>query len=229
MTPTARLHRISLGVSNCYLLHGEGAVLVDAGPPGRESAIEKAFARLGVPLDALKLIVLTHGHFDHMGSASKLKARTGAKIAMHARDRSYLERGVGHVSPGVTRWGRVFGRVARTMMPFVRVPVAEVDVELNDEELSLAQYAIAARVIHTPGHTLGSLSVLTDDGDAMVGDLAMNGLPARVGAGLPSMAEDLGKARESWHRLLAMGTRVVHPGHGAAFSSEVMRRAVQPA
>jgi glyoxylase-like metal-dependent hydrolase (beta-lactamase superfamily II) len=56
-------------------------------------------------------------------------------------------------------------------------------------------------VIHTPGHSSGSVSVLLETGDVFVGDLAMNGLPLRLGPGLPIFAEDLQKVKESWKML----------------------------
>jgi glyoxylase-like metal-dependent hydrolase (beta-lactamase superfamily II) len=108
-------------------------------------------------------------------------------------------------------------------MPLVHFPPASVDVVLGDKGLSLAEYGIPGRIFHTPGHSLGSLSVLLDTGDAFVGDLAMNEFPLRRSPGLPIFAEDLQKVRESWRLLLNEGAKTVYASHGKPFSAEVIR------
>ena len=71
---------------------------------------------------------------------------------------------------------------------------------------------------------MGSVSVLLETGDAFVGDLAMNGLPMRIGPGLPIFAEDLQKVKESWQLLLDRGAKTVYPAHGKPFSADAIRR-----
>ena len=88
----------------------------------------------------------------------------------------------------------------------------------------MAEFGIHGKVIHTPGHSSGSISVLLETGDAFVGDLAMNGFPLRIGPGLPIFAEDLQKVKESWKLLLDMGVKNVYPAHGNPFSAEMIRK-----
>ena len=61
--------------------------------------------------------------------------------------------------------------------------------------MSLAGYGIPGKIIYTPGHSMGSVSVLLDNGEAFVGDLAMNEFPLRLSPGLPIFAEDMEKRR----------------------------------
>jgi glyoxylase-like metal-dependent hydrolase (beta-lactamase superfamily II) len=63
-----------------------------------------------------------------------------------------------------------------------------------------------------------------DSGEAFVGDLAMNGLPLRLGAGLPRFAEDLGVVKKSWRLLLDRGAKWIYPGHGKLFKAEVLEK-----
>lgn len=130
------------------------------------------------------------------------------------------------VPPGVTTWGRIMGFMLRIFSPLYHLPATGVDVVLEDEGLSLAEYGIPGKVIHTPGHTSGSVSVLLERGDAFVGDLAMNGLPLRLRPGLPIFAQDLPAVRESWKRLLDLGARTVYPAHGEPFSADIIRKAL---
>ena len=110
--------------------------------------------------------------------------------------------------------------------PLFRFPGGKVDVVLGNGGLSLEEYGIPGRVIHTPGHTPGSVSVLLDTGDAFVGCMAHNNFPFRLIPGLPIFAEDLPKLRDSWRSLLGQGVETVYPGHGVSFSADVIRKLI---
>ena len=111
-------------------------------------------------------------------------------------------------------------------VPLVRIPATNVDIVLGDEGLPLAQYGIAGKVIYTPGHSSGSVSVLLDTGDAFVGDMAMNKFPLRFGPGMPIFAEDMVKLKESWDLLLDAGAKIIYPAHGESFSIDIIRKAL---
>ena len=109
-------------------------------------------------------------------------------------------------------------------MPLVHFPSTDVEIILEAEGFSLAEFGIPGKVIHTPGHSSGSISVLLETGDAFVGDLAMNGFPLRIGPGLPIFADDLQKVKESWKMLLDRGAKMIYPAHGNPFSAEIIRK-----
>ena len=113
------------------------------------------------------------------------------------------------------------------LMPLFHIPVTDIDVVLGDENHSLASYGIPGRVIYTPGHSIGSVSVLLETGDVFVGDLAMNKFPLRFSPGLPIFADDLRQVRQSWELLLNQGAKTVHPAHGKPFAAEIMQRALE--
>lgn len=71
----------------------EGAILIDSGTPGQSERILQAMAAHGAAPESLRLILITHGHFDHFGSARELRERTGAPVAVHADDAIALRRG----------------------------------------------------------------------------------------------------------------------------------------
>jgi hydroxyacylglutathione hydrolase len=217
------IHPLGLD-AECYLIRGEGSILIDTGAPDQTKDFVKALERLAVQPEEIQLIVITHGHWDHIGSAKEIKEITGAKIAMHQAEKDWLEKSLKLLPPGVTAWGRILMGITAMRIASVHIPATDVDVVLGDEALPLSEYGIPGKVIHTPGHTMGSVSVLLETGDALVGDLAMNGLPLRIGPGLPTAAEDLQRARESWKLLLKAGAETVYPGHGKPFSAEIIRR-----
>jgi hydroxyacylglutathione hydrolase len=110
------------------------------------------------------------------------------------------------------------------LVPFIKFSGTPVDLALEDEDFSLEPYGIHGRVIHTPGHTAGSMSLLLDTGDAFVGDLAVNGLPMRIGPGMPEVAENTDAVKDGWRLLLSNGVKRIYPTHGNHFGAEVLEK-----
>ena len=221
------IYPIPLGIDNCYLLRGDHIIMIDGGAPHQARRFAKALARLSIQPGDIRLLVLTHGHWDHIGSAGTIKDITGAPIALHAREREWLEKSLKPRPPGVTSWGKVFGGVMSIFMPLIHIPVAHVDIVLNDQEVSLADFGIRGSIISTPGHSRGSVTVLLESGEAFVGDLAMNMFPLRLTPGLPILAENMQQVKESWKLLIDRGAKRVYPAHGKPFSVDVIQKALR--
>jgi hydroxyacylglutathione hydrolase len=215
--------QIRLGRTNCYLLRGTGsAVLVDAGMPGAVRRFARTLARLGTQPSEVRHLVLTHGHADHVGCASAVRAMTGASVIMHAHDAPLVERGGSTLPPGATSWGRVLRLLLRPLSAAMRYTGFVPDVTIN-AAMSLGPFGIPAHVVHTPGHTAGSVSVLLDSGEALVGDLAMNGFPMRAGPGMPAFAENVDQVYASWEKVLTAGATTIYPAHGKPFPADRLR------
>jgi len=224
---TVNIHTIPLGVDNCYILHGAGTILIDGGAPRKVKRFTDALKELPMKPEDVGLIVLTHGHWDHIGSAKEIQEITGAPIALHRHERDCLEKSLILLPPGVTTWGDLFVRIMSLFTSMIHVPATKVDMVLNDEAFSLAEYGIPGRIIHTPGHSRGSVTVLLENGDAFVGDLAMSGFPLRFTPGLPILADDITEVRRSWELLLDEGAKTVYPAHGKPFSADIIRKALE--
>ena len=211
------IHSKRLGINFCYLIKAEGWIMFDTGPAFAVPEIIKWFK--SIPLDPadLQLIILSHAHFDHAGAASDLKKLTGAKIAVHAADRECFEAGEAVMPTPVTNWGKVSKKMMKPAMPMFKFDGSPVDLIITDEGLSLEEYGIPGRIIHTPGHTPGSISLLLDNGDAFVGCMTHNAPPFRLYPNHPIYAEDLDQLWKSWRLMIDQGAKKIYPGHGSPF------------
>ena len=219
-----RIVSMNLGNTNCFVLQEKGTILIDTGGPKQAAKFKRELDKASIKPEEIKLILITHGHFDHIGSAQEIRSMTGAKIAMHEADKENLEKGQVQFPPGVTGWGRFLMSILNRLKSMIRFPSSPVDIVLKDEEISLEEYGIPGRVIPTPGHSVGSVTVLLDTGEAFVGDMAMNGLPMRLGPGLPIFAVDLPRLKESWKTLLERGAKTIYLSHGKPISADVIRK-----
>jgi len=220
------IHTIPLGFDHCYVIQDEGMIMVDGGSPKKEKEFGKALEELQINPRDITLMIMTHAHWDHIGSAKEIKELTGAKIALHFEETEWLEKSLKPMPPGVTLWGRIFGGIIKSFLPLVHIPPTEVDLVLEDKGMSLSEYGIHGKVIHTPGHSPGSVSIVLETGDAFVGDLAMNKFPLRLTPGLPIVAEDWAALKKSWQLLLEQGAKTIYPAHGKPFPVEIIQKAL---
>jgi hydroxyacylglutathione hydrolase len=203
-------------------------VLVDSGNPGQGPTLLARLAEAGVRPQDLSLIVVTHAHPDHTGSLRVLKLATGAQVLVHRLDADPIRRGEYFSLAPESRVGWLFARV----FPQRRRPPdrgVEPDIVLDDDEFSLAPYGIAGQVLHTPGHTPGSLSVLLDGGEALVGDLLMGALLAFGPPSVAFFAWSQEVSRASVRRVLERQPRTIITSHAGPFDpAEVRRRILRP-
>ncbi len=217
------IHSISLGFDNCYVLKDEGVVVVDAGQPNRLRSFRRGLEGASIRPEEVSLILLTHAHWDHMGSAAAIKEYTGAPLAVHRSEAAWVVSGSPPLPPGITRWGRIFMGVHRLFNSFINVEATNVDIELTDKPWSLTEFGVSGSVIHTPGHSPGSVSIILETGEAFVGDLAMNRFPLTLKPSLSILGDDREEINASWDNVLRHGVSTIHPAHGKPFSVEAIR------
>ena len=212
LTITAITTPFILNVSvNCYLVRtDEDFVLIDSGRRQNLAVIESEIERAGCRAGLLKLIVLTHGDFDHCGNAAYLRIRFGSKIAMHADDRGMVERGdmFWNRQPPNPLLKGLFG----LMFSLSEADRFEADCFIRAGD-SLGPLGFDAEVIEIPGHSKGSIGLLARDGSLFCGDLLAN--TARPD--LWSIMDDKAAAAHSVETLMSYEIGTVYPGHGKPF------------
>lgn len=218
----ASVTQIKLRLSNAYLVQGERSILVDSGSPGEEGRIVAALAQTGLTPSDLSLIVHTHLHSDHVGSTQALLQSADVPVAFHRADQPLADQGHNGQLTGIGLRGRmmawVFGRT--------RFAAPAPSFYLEDGQ-RLDEYGVAGRILHTPGHTAGSVSLLLDGGEAVVGDVLMGGeLGGNILAGRPNphyFAEDAGQVRHSLGLILAQPVHTLYVGHGGPLAVKAVR------
>ena len=199
------VRRIKISYANCYLLSGEkGAILIDSCNYKDGPKILKRIKDKNV-----KLILLTHGHFDHVSSAKYLSKRLNVPIAMSEKDVRIIGNGQDSILYGHSLWGRTMAFFSQGVLKKSTYSFFTPDVFLEDGQ-DLSEYGVKAHVVALPGHTKGSIGVLTDEGEFVVGDAMFNMLRP-TGSRL---YEDREVMEQSVDKIRRSGAKIIYVGHG---------------
>jgi hydroxyacylglutathione hydrolase len=208
------------GNVNCYLIEADdgGYILIDTGSSNSRTQLEEELEKNGCKPGNLRLIILTHGDFDHTGNAAYLREKFGSKIAMHYDDSGMTEQGDLFFN---RKMGNIF------LKKLIKIPISiffgfgrserfKPDFYVGDG-YELSGFGLDARVIHTPGHSKGSIAILTSSGDLFCGDLLVNGDKTDK-PDLNTIIDDKVAINESIEKLKGLKINTVYPGHGKPFS-----------
>ncbi|MCK9151488.1 MBL fold metallo-hydrolase [Methanobacterium alcaliphilum] len=217
---TSKIKTIKLGIGfklgtvNCYLIKiDKGYILIDTGPSNKRFKLEKELESAGCTPENLKLIIITHGDFDHTGNAAYLCEKFNTKIAMHYDD-------LGMAKQGDMFWNRkgnfFIKRIAPILFRFGKSERFKPELYIDDGE-DFSEYGFNAKVIYIPGHSKGSIGILTEDGNLFCGDLLAN----TKNPVLNSIMDDTEAANISIKKLESLDINTVYPGHGNSFSMDV--------
>lgn len=199
------IQRLRFGYANCYLLSEEGgSILIDTCNYKDGPGILKRIEGKNV-----KLIILTHGHFDHVSSAKYLAKRLNVPIAMSQKDLYMIGNGTSSVLHADTLFGRIMVHFSQRVLKMASYSTFEPDIML-EEGLDLSEFGVGASIIALPGHTPGSVGVLTDDGEIIVGD-AMFNMMRPTGSRL---FEDKDTMEQSVLKIRKSGAKTIYVGHG---------------
>jgi hydroxyacylglutathione hydrolase len=215
-----------LGGVNCYLLKTDdgGYILVDSGSSNKRKKLEEELEKNGCQPGNLRLIILTHGDFDHTANAAYFRKKFGSKIAIHYDDSGMVEQGDMFFN---RKRGNILLKILIKVLTsiffgFGKSERFKPDLYVDDG-YNLSEYGLDARVIHIPGHSKGSIGILTGNGDLFCGDLLTNG-DRTDQPKLNSIIDDTVLANASVKKLRNSKTNTVYPGHGKPFPMEAFIR-----
>jgi glyoxylase-like metal-dependent hydrolase (beta-lactamase superfamily II) len=231
------MHRIDLDVTSVYVLPtAQGHLLVDTGYAHDEKALLAGLRAVGIDLADISHVLLTHHHDDHAGLVARLAAqRPDLQVILHERALPLLAHGANDLTHGgywLNRRVRLLGGLKGVVepgwsehgFPPYHVRPCDITVSADHDDGVLRRLGISGTVIALPGHTVDSIGIVLDDGNAFVGDAAANFLRFAGTRHCVVFLTDLDQYYASWRRLIEAGARLIHPGHGNAFPIQELER-----
>jgi glyoxylase-like metal-dependent hydrolase (beta-lactamase superfamily II) len=209
------------GFSNSFIVKGDRAIIVDTGILQQHKKILAALEANGISRDQVSLIVLTHGHGDHYGCLKPLTEALGAPVMCGWPDAEYVEKGDSAPVVPVDMKGHVM-----KLFTGAKADPCRVDAVVK-EDLDLKAYGVDARVLTTPGHTKGSISVLVSDGGCMMGDLIAS-LVFKNSIGRSPFAEAPDSIGPSLKKIIDSGAKYFYPGHGNRWDAAAVSKKFAP-
>jgi glyoxylase-like metal-dependent hydrolase (beta-lactamase superfamily II) len=204
---------IGLSFVNAYLLKaGDGFILIDTGLSIHRKRLLGELYLYGALPDRLKLVIVTHGDYDHAGNCKMLRDKYGVMIAMHKADLPMVANGLIRKRKVKTLRNKFYFLVRQLFGNKLDFERFTPDIYFADGQ-NLQDFGLDATVLYLPGHTHGSIGILTSEGNFFAGDTFSN-------TGKPDTArliENPGELQMTLSRLRTLKIKTIYPGHGAPF------------
>ena len=201
----SEIHRIKCGNVNCYIVeNGTNGILVDT---GKKEFINRVMEQC--KYYHVKLIVLTHGHFDHAENAARISNALGIPVGMNEKDCNLIRSNTEQMLSAESLLGKLVLSASLKEFSIRTLEEFKPDILLNDGE-SLSSYGINAKIMALPGHTDGSIGIDVDGAFLMVGDALMNMFYPTVSM----LYHDREVMLQSVEKIERLGPRMIHFGHG---------------
>jgi len=207
-----KIIQILSGRSNVFLLtNGEKNILIDTSPKFMWNCLEKRLKQLNV--NRIDYLILTHTHYDHAENSSQIKEKYKAQVIVHKDEASYLTSGENIIPNGTNLITKtIVNLLAKRFLSIARYEPCMYDILVNSV-FELNEIGFNAYIMHTPGHTIGSMSVIIDNEVAIVGDTMFGVFKWSV---FPPYANDIKQMVNSWGSLLETECSIFIPSHGSA-------------
>jgi glyoxylase-like metal-dependent hydrolase (beta-lactamase superfamily II) len=251
MKPIAGVYELEVGTTKVFIITGKKNILVDAGLAPMPDAVLAFMEKTGMQLKdesqrqemregayakiiyflkrenvTIDLIICTHYHLDHTGTVKRLKETLNVPIAMHPEDIPFVDG---------TQEVPIPSYIPQEIRPYLRIENCTVDRQLIDSEYIRDD----VQVIHTPGHTRGSICLLVNKQVLIAGDTLIGKNEINPAAGLNELnplskqaSLDYEQGIKSLHRLLTYDFTALFPTHGTSITErgkeklEAMLRAI---
>lgn len=201
----SKIHRIKCGNVNCHIIdNGTSGILVDTGKKEFLDKVMEACRSYNV-----KLIILTHAHFDHAENAVRISDTLGIPIGMNENDRNLIQSNSNQSLSAATILGKIVLSASLREFSVRSIPEFKPDVLLHNDD-RLDDYGIDARILSLPGHTDGSIGIDVDGKHFIVGDALMNMFYPTVSMLYHNKDSMLKSAR----KISNLGNRIIYFGHG---------------
>lgn len=215
--PDLKIICARVGFSNSVLIvNGSNSIIIDTGVKGNINHFKTLLKQFRLNAGDIKLIILTHTHYDHTGNLKPLAELTGAKVLVHKNEFENLKNGFIPIPKGLGNYTRFISNIGRIVYPKYASPKPFVADLINKNEYDLAEFGIDGKILSTPGHTAGSQSVII--GKKLISGDTFIHMPN--GVIFPHFCDDPKTLLATWQKLFDLGIEEIYPGHGKPFAVE---------
>lgn len=216
------IFQVLSGRCNCFIVsNGSKFLLVDTGGRRKRRLLLDRIEKLRCNGESPAGIILTHAHFDHTENMAALKATYNIPVVTHHLEAGYLQKGknqpIRGTFPIVRFLTNLFGG---NLEDFYQYDAVDADLQVPDY-YDLNAWGFEIVLLHTPGHTSGSLSVIINNEIALVGDAMVGMFKNSI---YPPFACDPKQMIDSWGKLLNTGCSLFLPAHGTENSRELVEK-----
>jgi len=240
LPPAVKIHQFRLptqfpvGMVNVYLI-GDPLTLIDTGPKTQDArnVLEESLRSVGYELGDIQRIVLTHAHIDHFGLASEIRAESSTDIYAPKGDkpsieefRDLMEKSEPSIVKRVQRFGfpeKIAKRIAQ-YHKLIMSSAEEVDVDFDLEEGSSLRFNDGTlKVIDTPAHTNGSISLFEEGNRLFAGDAVLEDYTGEGVFTITEPSPGVSSQLDGLQRLAKLKTKILYPGHGEPTTKDSKR------
>jgi glyoxylase-like metal-dependent hydrolase (beta-lactamase superfamily II) len=225
---------IPLSMSSVFLIPcPSGYLQIDTGYEYDYPLYRRNLAKVGIPLENVRYLALTHHHDDHAGFLDELTRETAITIIAHEAASALLKTGQNDKTRGGGYMNGLIKFVAgikmrfdpRWTLTFPPFALREKDILLtgSDNQI-LRDLGIAGQILYTPGHCLDHIVIALDSGEVFCGDAAASFLLWAGTHYCPVFMTDMDEAYRSWQKMLDAGAQTIYPAHGKPFPADKLRQ-----
>lgn len=221
-----------LSFTRCYLLKtNDRYLLIDTSYPKEYNLFKKQLIKLNIRLEDIHHVFVTHHHDDHVGFLAYFRDEYDIRIIIHQNAVQYLAKGEPeNTSQPLNKRIKIgywfMSRFHKFTFPKIKIDSRDIIIT-GDNDNVLRSIGINGTILCTPGHTDDSLSIVLDNHDAFVGDLAMNFMKIAGINYRPIFFQDFEEVLSQWKKLLELRVQQIYPAHGDPFSAKQLHNAYQ--
>lgn len=220
-----RIFQVLSGRGNSFLIGKDNKfILIDTGRENKWKELKCNLDKILSDTGSLKALILTHTHFDHAENAFRIKECYKTKLIVHSEEAGFIRSGNNPTIKGSNPITRLLtNTVGEKAGEIYRYRPVSYDIVVNNY-FDLKELGFKGYIIHTPGHTSGSTSIIIDDEIAFVGDTLFGVFQGLVS---PPFAENTAVLVTSWGKLLNTKCIFFLPGHGKGINKRLLFKEYQ--